>query len=61
LTCSVGISLCEDDGAKVGSGMVGCLTGETSGVISKGVEVWVLSRGSKFEKLDDGLVNGDDE
>jgi hypothetical protein len=41
--------------------MDGCLTGDTSGVISKGVEVCVFSRFSKFEKPEDGLVNGDDE
>ena len=39
--------------------MDGCLTGDTSGVISKGVDVCELSRFLKFEKLDGGLVNGD--
>jgi hypothetical protein len=48
-----------DDGSTMGKGMVGCLTGETSAVASKGVYVWVLSTVSKLEKPDDGLKNGD--
>jgi hypothetical protein len=35
--------------------------GEVSGVTSKGVEDWVLSMKSKFERPDGGLVLGDDE
>ena len=38
--------------------MVGGLVGETSGVTSKGVEVWVTSRISKLdERPDGGLEN----
>jgi hypothetical protein len=39
--------------------MVGCLTGDTSGVISKGVGVCEFPRCSKLDKLDSGLVSGD--
>ena len=42
--------------------MAGCLIGETSGVTSKGVEVWVASRMSKFDERPDGgleSVDGD--
>ena len=54
-TCSAGISSCGDGGSELGSGMVGCLTGETLGVTSKDVEVWVLSMISKLvERPDDG-------
>ena len=41
--------------------MVGCLTGDTSGVASKGVEACVFLMFSKFDKPDDGLVSGDDK
>jgi hypothetical protein len=41
----------------LGSGRgIDCFSGVWSGVCSKGVEVRVYSRCSKFERLDDGLV-----
>ena len=40
--------------------MAGGLDGETVGVISNGVKVWVLLSVSKLEKLDEGLVSADD-
>ena len=40
--------------------MVSGLLGEAVGVFSKGVWVWLWSSISKFERPDDGLVNGVD-
>jgi hypothetical protein len=40
----------------MGRSMVGALVGEVDGVFSKGVEVWLSSSKSKFERLEVGLV-----
>lgn len=48
----------------VSGSVVGRLTGEWLGVFSNGVEVkevWLVSRISKLERLDDGLVCASDD
>jgi hypothetical protein len=49
------------DGFVSGSGSVDRLLGETDGVVSNGVSVWLSPRNSKFERLDGGLVSDSDD
>ena len=62
-TCSLVIDIVSvgATGSMSGSGVVSILSGVTAGVISKGVKVWLLSRSSKLEWRDDGLVTDDGE
>jgi hypothetical protein len=44
-------------GVESGSGLVVALVGETAGVISNGVETWLILSRSKDVRLDGGLAN----
>ena len=59
-TCSVAIVSSVDSRSELGSGVFAGLVGEVAGVVSKGVDVCVLSTNSKpeVERLDAGRVNG---